>query len=79
MAQTFAEMVKAQRGPLPGGRHRFTQHHCAQKVPVHVSTWRAWETGKRCPRVDEALAFADAFRLDENDVFKGIAAQEGNG
>ena len=80
MAQTFAELVKEQRGRLPGGRFRFTQAACAVQCGISRRTWRRWEMGK-LPRVDEAIRFAEAFALQEETVFEAIGrqAQRNNG
>lgn len=75
MAETFAELVRQQRQPLPGGRYRYTQYQCARKLGVHVSTWKRWELGLQLPHTPEALAFASAFRLEEEDVLLAIAKQ----
>ncbi len=74
MAETFAELVKEQRGPLPGGRFRFTQATCAGQCGISRRTWRRWEMGK-VPRVDEAMRFAQAFGLQEQIVFEAIGRQ----
>lgn len=76
MAETFAELVKAQRGPLPGGRYRKSQHECARLCGVSPSTWKRWERGDTLPRTPEALRFAEAFDVEDELVFAAIAEQE---
>lgn len=74
MAETFAQLVKEQRGPLADGRYRFSQETCAKQCGVSRRTWQRWETG-RVPRVEEALAFAQAFALQDEIVFEAIGRQ----
>jgi len=74
MAETFAELVKQQRGPLADGRFRFTQEACARQCGISRRTWARWENGS-IPRVDEALRFADVFALQEQVVFQAIGRE----
>ena len=76
MAETFAELVKQQRGPLADGRFRFTQEACARQCGVSRSTWQRWEAGSRTPRVDEAMRFAEVFAIQDEIVFTAIGRQQ---
>ena len=76
MAETFAELVREQRQPLPGGRFRYTQYESARRVGVHVSTWKGWELGRHLPRTSELLRFIEVFRLDRDRVFAAIGRRK---